>query len=221
MKPRALPGLLLAAALTADPAACAPAQLPGSAAALAALDLLWSPAERDSYRARRPEQERQGLASYPRSNAIPDRARLEAMTIKAALLQNIPPDILLGLISHESQWQVNAVNINRNRSFDMGLGQLNNLTWEGHLKQHFPGKTPFDPWTNIQGAALFLRQVHDLMPPGPESERWRLALMSYNMGPRRILEACRYNRPPPEIGRRYAQRVLALSRRYKPGWRAA
>ncbi|MGB6500856.1 MAG: transglycosylase SLT domain-containing protein [Thermoplasmata archaeon] len=85
----------------------------------------------------------------------PSTASIQQMIVSAANQYGVPVNVALGIASHESQFQPNAVNstLNSDGTVDYGLFQLNTLVLQTY------GLTPaqaLDPQTNINTAMSLL-----------------------------------------------------------------
>jgi soluble lytic murein transglycosylase-like protein len=91
-------------------------------------------------------------------------------------IYKIDPKIILSIIKVESNFNPNAKNTNRNRTFDFGLMQINS-TWLPHLKKfNIHQRTLKDPCVNIIVGTWILAQSFQRF-----GESWR-AIGSYNVG---------------------------------------
>jgi len=100
------------------------------------------------------------------------------MAEKAAVEFGVPRDIFARLIQMESNWNVNA------RSPDGAIG-LSQLMPETATRL---GVDPFDPQSNLEGGALYLKQQF------MRFRSWKLAVAAYNAGPEAVAQ---YNDVPP------------------------
>ena len=132
----------------------------------------------------------------PMSFALMDRQQLVVLAEKAASEQHLPVGVFPGLIQVESDWNPNAVNVNRNAdgsflSFDRGLVQINSAA-----HPDVTDAEAFDPafaltWGARYLAGLYQEQHGDITA----------ALEAYNSG-----------RPTGDAA--YADMVLAAAKEY-------
>ena len=73
-------------------------------------------------------------------------------TFKYSKEYNIPPSLLISLMKTESEFNIKAVNYNKNKSVDRGLCQLNSYVFKNLKKEDF-----FNPELNISLGAKQLR----------------------------------------------------------------
>ena len=157
---------VIAAALSAPPAAASGLRLGGSGASRA-----------DTFRSQTRLMDtrlaRQYSASVPGS-AAPNvtyqgnyRGEYLAHARSAARRHGIPEDLFLRLVHQESRWNPSAISPAGAR----GLAQLMPDT------AALLGVNPDDPLQNLDGGARYLRMMFDRFGS------WRLALAAYNAGP--------------------------------------
>jgi len=74
----------------------------------------------------------------------------------------------------------------------MGVCQFMPLTWLDMKKKHSTLTSPWLPSQSIRAAALYMKQLNNSWSsPRPQSERYKLALASYNAGFGNILKSQR------------------------------
>jgi soluble lytic murein transglycosylase-like protein len=124
----------------------------------------------------------------------------ESMILDAARKHNVESDLIKAVIKAESDFNHRAVS----RKGAKGLMQLMPRTAD-----RFQVRSSFDPWSNIEGGARYLRHLLDLF-----NGDLTLALAAYNAGEGAV---AKYNNqvPPYQETRTYIQRVLRYFRQYK------
>lgn len=123
----------------------------------------------------------------------------ESLVRAAAAEAGVPAHLLGRIISAESSWDPEAVNINVNGSRDLGialLGErwLSDFVWFDNGGRPFD---PFDPEEAIPVAARYLARLHRA------TGNWQDAVMAYNCGLDRVR-----NRQIPVVTRVYVTGVL-------------
>ena len=81
----------------------------------------------------------------------PSQTQIASMIIAAANQYGVPPALALGIASHESGFNPNAVNVNTNGTSDYGVMQLNDTT-----VQTLGISNPMDPQQNIDAGVSLL-----------------------------------------------------------------
>jgi soluble lytic murein transglycosylase-like protein len=124
----------------------------------------------------------------------------ESLILKAADQYHVESDLLKAVIKAESDFNHLAVS----RKGAMGLMQLMPATADRYRVNRF-----FDPWSNIEGGARYLRYLLDLFGGSLE-----LALAAYNAGEGAVTK---YNNriPPYQETRSYIQRVKRYLKKYR------
>jgi soluble lytic murein transglycosylase-like protein len=106
---------------------------------------------------------------------------------------NLPPQLLWSIAKNESNFKPDAVNINKNGSYDFGVMQINS-SWAGKLGVQLWSQLA-DPCTNVKVGAWILSQC----------------INDYGYGWKAI--GC-YNSRTPGKNEAYAQRIAATLSRY-------
>lgn len=125
---------------------------------------------------------------------------VESLILKAADQYNVESGLLKAVIKAESDFNHLAVS----RKGAMGLMQLMPATADRYRVSR-----SFDPWSNIEGGARYLRDLLDLFGGSLE-----LALAAYHAGEGAV---ARYNNqvPPYQETRSYIQRVKRYLKKYR------
>lgn len=113
---------------------------------------------------------------------------------EAGKIYNLPPVLLMSIAKQESNFKPNAVNINKNGSYDYGLMQINS-SWASKLGKERWSELS-DPCTNVKVGAWILRQC----------------INDYGYGWKAI--GC-YNSRTPGKNEVYANRIAALVNNYR------
>lgn len=112
-----------------------------------------------------------GVSQQGSGQAVTGPADYVAWATADAEKYEIPVNLFLGMIQHESSWNPNAVSPYGAE----GLGQLMPGTAEG-----LGCDNPFDPESNLEASAKYLKQMYDKFGD------WDYALAAYNGGPNSI-----------------------------------
>lgn len=97
----------------------------------------------------------------------------------AASYYGVNPELLIAIAYVESKLNPRAINRNRNRSYDLGIMQIN-TSWISYLRRYkVDPRYVWDPCYNVYLGAMVLRHCMDLF-----GNTWR-AVDCYNKGPRR------------------------------------
>lgn len=129
----------------------------------------------------------------PGSATTPQRP-YEDLIMEAATIYGLEPQLLRAIVEVESEFNPRAVS----RGGAKGLMQLRPI-----LLRELRVRNPFDPRQNIMGGARYLRRLLDM-----HEGDIRLALASYNAGPRNVT---RYGGVPPfPETLTYIERIIAL-----------
>ena len=99
--------------------------------------------------------------------------QIAQMVIDAANRYGVPPNLALGIASHESGFNPSATNVNTNGTTDWGVMQLNDTT-----VQTLGVSNPLDPQQNINAGVGLL--AHYLQVYGGDQSK---ALWAYASGP--------------------------------------
>jgi soluble lytic murein transglycosylase-like protein len=83
-----------------------------------------------------------------------DTSAIQAMIVAAADSYGVPENIALGIASHESGFNPNAINHNTNGTTDYGVMQLNTTT-----VQTMGVSNPMDPQQNINAGVQLLANL--------------------------------------------------------------
>lgn len=133
-----------------------------------------------------------------------ERIELIEIAIATAKQHNVPPGIVLAIITKESNWNILAENkFNKNKSKDSGLMQLNSLNYK-EFKKKFNNNKDFDlkdPIINIHIGVQYLESLHDMFGD------WSLAIAAYNCGPTLVRA-----KKIPASTKRYTSKVLEKSK---------
>ncbi|MBV8046440.1 MAG: lytic transglycosylase domain-containing protein [Paludibacterium sp.] len=132
-------------------------------------------------------------------------AMLAACVLQAASVQALPPELLLAIIQVEGG-SAGAASVNRNRTEDLGVMQINTGAWlDLAARAHFAGdraeayrQLRDDTCYNVQVGAWILRRAIDEYP----GDVWR------GVG--------RYHSATPALNARYQRQVQAAWRRLFP-----
>jgi hypothetical protein len=109
-----------------------------------------------------------GVSQQGSGQAVTGPADYVAWATADAEKYEIPVNLFLGMIQHESSWNPNAVS----EYGAEGLGQLMPGTAE-----ELGCQNPFDPESNLEASAKYLKQMYDRYGD------WDYALAAYNGGP--------------------------------------
>lgn len=109
-----------------------------------------------------------GVTQQGSGTAITGPAEYVAWASEAAQRYEIPVNLFLGVIQHESSWNPNAVS----PVGAQGLGQLMPAT-----AAELGCSDPFDPKSNLEASAKYLKQNYDKFGD------WDYTLAAYNGGP--------------------------------------
>ena len=112
------------------------------------------------------------------SRGLGDTSGIQAMIVAAAQQFGVPPNIALGVASHESGFNPNAVNHNTNGTTDYGVMQLNTLT-----VQTMGVSDPMDPQQNINAGVQLLSNLLNQYGGNTYNALWAYASGSGNVGP--------------------------------------
>ena len=112
---------------------------------------------------------------------------------EAGKIYNLPPVLLMSIAKQESNFKPNAVNVNKNGSYDYGLMQINS-SWAPKLGKERWAELA-DPCTNVKVGAWILRQC----------------INDYGYGWKAV--GC-YNSRTPGKNEVYANRIAALVTAY-------
>jgi soluble lytic murein transglycosylase-like protein len=108
---------------------------------------------------------------------------------EAGMQYNLPPQLLWSIAKSESNFKPDAVNVNKNGSYDYGVMQINS-SWAGRLGDKLWSQLA-DPCTNVKVGAWILRQcINDY------GYNWKAI-------------GC-YNSRTPGKNEAYAQRIAAI-----------
>jgi hypothetical protein len=119
-----------------------------------------------------------------------------------ATYYRIDPPLLMAIVTTESSWHARAAS----PVGALGYGQLMPATAAGL------GVDPLEPYENLDGTARYLRRLLNRYQGRSQSERLRLAVASYNAGPRAV---DRYGGVPPyRETQAYVANVLRLRNAY-------
>lgn len=113
---------------------------------------------------------------------------------EAGTLYNLPPVLLMSIAKQESNFKPDAVNVNKNGSYDYGLMQINS-SWAAKLGKERWAEL-VDPCTNVKVGAWILRQC----------------INDYGYGWKGI--GC-YNSRTPGKNEAYANRIAAQVNSYR------
>jgi len=113
---------------------------------------------------------------------------------EAGKIYNLPPILLMSIAKQESNFRPDAVNVNKNGSYDYGLMQINS-SWAATLGKDGWAELA-DPCTNVKVGAWILRQC----------------INDYGYGWKAI--GC-YNSRTPGKNEAYANRIAALVTSYR------
>jgi soluble lytic murein transglycosylase-like protein len=122
-----------------------------------------------------------------------------SLVLELAPIYNVPPYLVMAIITQESQGNRWAINENDNGTLDRGLMQLNSSWFSGDWS---------DPETNIRAGMEYLRFCYDNQPnPLPS---WYQAVIAYNCGIRGLING------PPDTSIEYAINVFNYWNHYDP-----
>jgi hypothetical protein len=107
-----------------------------------------------------------------------DTATIQAMIVAAANQYGVPANIALGVASHESGFNPNAINVNTNGTTDYGVMQLNTTT-----VQTMGVTDPMDPQQNINAGVQLLANLLNQYGGNTYNALWAYASGSGNVGP--------------------------------------
>lgn len=118
---------------------------------------------------------RDTLIALLHENGVP--AVYQGIVADALIETGVPPLYFVRLIKLESNWNVNAVNWNKNGTVDRGIAQLNSASLP-HFMAYNGGQTidPLDPSIAIPVATRHLAYLYDTVGT------WWGAVMSFNCG---------------------------------------
>jgi hypothetical protein len=105
-------------------------------------------------------------------------ADIQAMIVAAADQYGVPENIALGVASHESGFNPNAINVNTNGTSDYGVMQLNTTT-----VQTLGVSNPMDPQQNINAGVQLLANLLAQYGGNTYNALWAYASGSGNVGP--------------------------------------
>lgn len=128
-------------------------------------------------------------------------AQYKDMATSAANSAGVPVGLFLGLVQQESSWNAHAVS----PVGAYGLAQL----MPGTANEL--GVNPYDPQSNLNGGARYLRQMYD------KFGNWKDALGAYNAGPNGWGKVLAGTRNAPAETTNYIQRVTSFATD-KFGW---
>ena len=113
---------------------------------------------------------------------------------EAGMQYNLPPKLLWSIAKSESNFKPDAVNVNKNGSYDYGVMQINS-SWAGRLGDRLWSQLA-DPCTNVKVGAWILSQcINDY------GYNWKAV-------------GC-YNSRTPGKNEAYAQRIASILVGYK------
>jgi len=114
-------------------------------------------------------------------------------------IYEIPIKYVYGIISVESNWNVNAIHWNKNLTVDCGLVQMNSQYWNYYKNLFFDGRefSPFNPDNAIEFCFAYLDWLRDCF--GGDINK---AIMAYNVGPGAVEKGRRL-----DIGNQYLEKV--------------
>jgi hypothetical protein len=92
-----------------------------------------------------------GLSGLGTATPTPSQSQVAQMVVQAANQYGVPPNLALGIASHESGFNPNATNVNTNGTTDYGVMQLNSTT-----VQTLGVSNPLDPQQNIDAGVQLL-----------------------------------------------------------------
>jgi soluble lytic murein transglycosylase-like protein len=105
--------------------------------------------------------------------------QIQQMIVDAANQYGVPPNIALGIASHESGFNPNAINSNNpNGTKDWGVMQLNDTT-----VQTMGVQNPLDPQQNIDAGVQLLSNLLNRYNGDVNSALWAYASGPGNVGP--------------------------------------
>lgn len=107
------------------------------------------------------------------ANLNPSQIQIANMIVAAAKANGVPPELALGIASHESGFNAGATNKNKNGTTDWGVMQLNDTT-----VQTLGVSDPLDPGQNINAGVALLGRY--LTQYGGDQAK---ALQAYASGP--------------------------------------
>jgi soluble lytic murein transglycosylase-like protein len=122
------------------------------------------------------------------------KAALIALIIKIATLHNVPPYLMVAIAEVESNWNINAINVNADGTLDRGLMQLN-TSW-------FNDENWADPETNITAATK-----HIVYLKSYRNYNWYQVCVAYNCGINRMDD-------PPQKSIAYAIKIFEVWAKY-------
>lgn len=106
-------------------------------------------------------------------------ADIQALIVSKANQYGVPPNLALGVASHESSFNPNAVNTaNANGTKDWGVMQLNDTT-----VQTMGVSNPLDPTQNIDAGVRLLSSLLNRYGGDPNQALWAYASGPGNVGP--------------------------------------
>lgn len=141
------------------------------------------------------------LAEAVASGALSTRAGLEGLAEAAAIKYGIPANLLKGVISQESMWDINAVS-------GAGAVGLTQLIPKYAVGPKGLGVNPYNPVQNIEGGAKYLGQLYG------KYGNWTDTLSAYNLGPTAYDKVLAGTRILPKETAEYPGKVLAYANGY-------
>ena len=121
-----------------------------------------------------------------------DLSKYAILATSLCIENKVPVHLFLSLIKMESDFRYDAINQNKNGSFDIGLGQLNTYTFKNYSKKELE-----NPRINLKLSIKTLKDLHSYFGS------WEQALAAYNAGISRVVKD-----EIPESTQRYVKKVL-------------
>ncbi|HET8685587.1 MAG TPA: transglycosylase SLT domain-containing protein, partial [Methanosarcina sp.] len=133
-----------------------------------------------------------GVSSNKKTEQLPHENDYDQFILSSAKKHHVPPEILKAKIRVESSFDKDAANsANIDGSTTVGLGQFTEKTARNlglTVNPEIGVDERRNPETTIDAQARYLRELYDQNGKygATEEDKWRFALASYNIGPRKV-----------------------------------